>query len=259
MKINILGVQVDRVTQEGALKDITKWLKGSGRYYVVTPNVEMVMLAQTDTEFRKILNQADLAIPDSARFGWAYFELQQKDQFKLLINWPLFMFSKRYQDFPVTTGVDLMSKIIEEASENGYVVGFLGGTPESAMKMVEKLKRKYPKLKIGCVDANLKVDQNGVQDGNSKLDEVEMAIDILFVALGHGKQEKWIIKNRHKYNVKVMMGVGGAFDYISGSVPRAPKMVRNAGFEWLFRLLIQPWRAKRFIALFQFVFLVVKQ
>lgn len=82
-------------------------------------------------------------------------------------------------------------------------------------------------------------------------------IDIMFVALGHKKQEKWIRRNLPKLNTRVMVGVGGAFDYLSGSVPRAPKVLREIGLEWLFRLAVQPWRVKRFWKLFYFIYQVV--
>ncbi len=84
-------------------------------------------------------------------------------------------------------------------------------------------------------------------------------IDIMFVAFGHGKQEKWIYKNLPKLNTRVMMGVGGAFDYLSGEVPRAPEMIRQMGMEWLFRLMNQPWRIKRFWKLFYFIYLVLRK
>lgn len=82
-------------------------------------------------------------------------------------------------------------------------------------------------------------------------------IDIMFVAFGHKKQEKWMQANLSKLNTRVMVGVGGAFDYLSGSVPRAPFLIRNLGFEWLFRLVIQPWRIRRFWKLGYFVVKVI--
>ena len=83
--------------------------------------------------------------------------------------------------------------------------------------------------------------------------------DILFVAFGSPKQEIWIADNLNDLNAKVVMGVGGAFDFITGKVPRAPKFLRNLGLEWLFRLIMQPWRIKRQVSLIRFVFLVIKE
>ena len=86
-----------------------------------------------------------------------------------------------------------------------------------------------------------------------------MSADILFVAFGSPKQEKWIYENLPKLDVTVAIGVGGSFDFISGKVKRAPVFIRNLGLEWLFRLIIQPWRVKRQIALLEFVILVLKE
>ncbi|MBI1919347.1 WecB/TagA/CpsF family glycosyltransferase, partial [Candidatus Microgenomates bacterium] len=84
-------------------------------------------------------------------------------------------------------------------------------------------------------------------------------IDVLFVAFGFPKQEEWMARNIGKVPVRIMAGVGGAFDYISGAVPRAPLPIRLIGFEWLFRLIIQPWRIKRQLALLVFIWLVIKE
>jgi len=84
--------------------------------------------------------------------------------------------------------------------------------------------------------------------------------DILFVALGHGRQEKWIARNLSKLSsVKLAMGVGGSFDYISGQVKRAPKFMRKLGLEWLYRLIKEPWRLPRIlVAVIKFSWLVIK-
>jgi len=81
----------------------------------------------------------------------------------------------------------------------------------------------------------------------------------LFVAFGAPKQEFWISENLNKIPVKVAIGVGGAFDYISGKIPRAPRFIRNIGFEWLFRLVVQPWRMKRQLSLIKFAWLIAKE
>ena len=84
-------------------------------------------------------------------------------------------------------------------------------------------------------------------------------IDLLFAAYGHGKQERWIKRNLKKIPVKVAMGVGGAFDFVAGEIPRAPKLIQQLGLEWLFRLVKQPWRIRRQILLLPFIALVFKE
>ncbi len=100
-------------------------------------------------------------------------------------------------------------------------------------------------------------DKRGMQGNGFNPHLLTQKIDIMFVAFGHKKQEKWMQKNLPKLNTRLMVGVGGAFDYLSGSVPRAPLLMRNLGLEWLFRISIQPWRIKRFWKLIYFVYLIL--
>lgn len=279
---NIFGVRVDKVTLDQAIDQIEEWIKKGGKHYVVTTNIEFIMLAQEDKYFKNILNGSDLSIPDSARLNWAY-KMTQSDYIKRLLYWPLFFLPsvKILPAFPVVTGVELMEELIKLANKKGFTIGLLGGKNNVAERLAECLKRKYPNLRIVFTDSSMVVDKTGdiVEWDNGKdsrfangsrlhstlpLDDTGFIalseipnIDILFVAFGHGKQEKWIYKNLQKVNAKVMMGVGGSFDYLAGEVPRAPKIIRELGFEWLFRLLVQPWRIKRFGSLVEFVFRVL--
>ena len=99
-----------------------------------------------------------------------------------------------------------------------------------------------------------------IHDNNLTMKQFNNAtIDILFVAFGAPKQEFWINENLNKIPVKIAIGVGGAFDHISGKVPRAPLIIRRLGMEWLFRLIVQPWRFKRQLALIEFIWLVLKE
>ncbi|MAF20811.1 MAG: hypothetical protein CMI55_03970 [Parcubacteria group bacterium] len=134
-------------------------------------------------------------------------------------------------------GVDLMEKICQKAAQNGWPVCLIGGQSDIAQKAGANLKKKYPGLEI---------NQN-----NPK---------ILFVALGAPKQEKWIVENlKNIPSVKLAIGVGGSFDFISGQVRRAPRLIRFLGLEWLWRLMRQPWRIKRiFRAIIIFPWLVLK-
>ncbi|KKQ14060.1 MAG: Glycosyl transferase, WecB/TagA/CpsF family, partial [Candidatus Daviesbacteria bacterium GW2011_GWA1_36_8] len=131
---------------------------------------------------------------------------------------------------------------------------------------VRELLKKYPKLKVVVADGDLEVNSLGESTYRSKnaqktisdvINSNQKGLDFLFVALGHIKQEKWISKNLPQLNVKVAMGVGGAFDYLSGSVPRAPLFIRNLGLEWLFRLIVQPWRIFRILRLVKYIWLLI--
>lgn len=249
--VDILGVRVDKVTMNQAVNLVESWLKGTGKHYIVTPNIEFVMAAQKDPEFRKVLNQANLAIPDG--FGLK-----------------LARFARRAADIQSTiSGVDLMEDLIRVAAEKSYTVGFLGGKGEVAKKCAECLSKKYPGLKVAFAESGGKVDSDGLQLTANRLQQIEnsgqrlavgsklLAVDILFVAFGQIKQEKWIAKNLPKIPVKVAMGVGGSFDELSGAVPRIPRWVHQIGLKWLVRLILQPWRIKRQMALVKFVWMVL--
>ena len=219
MKKDILGVKIDDVNMGEALGIAEKWIWNPGRHYVVTPNPEMIVAAQKDLEFKKILNDADLSIPDGAG-------LKLSGKIKKTI-----------------AGTDFMEELVSLAAEKGFTTGFLGGGDGIAKQTAECLLKKYPKLKVFFAGS----------DTETKIPPV----DLLFVALGHIKQEKWIAENLEKIPVHVAMGVGGSFDYLSGNVPRAPKWMRDLGLEWLFRLIIQPWRVRRQLALFKYLWLIL--
>lgn len=247
-KANILGVKIDDITMDEALTQVEEWLKKPGKHYIVTPNPEFVMAAQKDERFRKLLNDADLSVPDGTGLK----------------------FSGKVKN--TIYGTDLMEKLVTFAAEKGFTIGLLGGKNGVAEKAGECLKQKYPKLKVAFAESGGKVDEEGkvINDERLKINEKNHQslivnhkslpeVDLLFVAFGHRKQEKWIANNLPKLPVKVAMGVGGAFDYISANVPRAPLWIRNLGFEWLFRLLIQPWRIKRQLALLKYLWLLTQQ
>jgi len=230
MKKDILGVKIDDLNMAETLSVVEKWIWNPGPHYIVTPNPEFVIAAQTDQLFKKILNSADLAIPDGVGLKLSGVK-------------------------NTVSGTDLMKELVRLSAEKGFTVGFLGGKDGVAKKCAECLLRKYPNLKISYVSSGGIVDKNGnpSQTTNYKLPPT----DLLFVAFGHIKQEKWIASNLENIPVKLAMGVGGAFDYLSGSVPRAPEWIRRLGFEWLFRLIVQPWRIRRQIALLKYLWLIM--
>lgn len=233
MKVNVLGIGIDDVSENESIDIVKSWLKGVRKHYIVTPNPEFVVKAQNDPVFKKVLNAADLAVPDGVGLNW---------------------FGGVKNRVP---GVDLMEDLVKLGADLGFSVGFLGGSDGVAEKTAAILKTKYPELKVALTISGLTVNTKGeiVDEGILSLNKS----DLLFVAFGHGKQEKWIAQNLPKIPVKVAMGVGGSFNYLSGEVPRAPKLIRDFGLEWLFRLITQPWRFKRQLVLIQFVILVLQK
>lgn len=224
----ILGVGFTVASEEEILEFITKGLlKQTEKYYVVTPNPELLVIANNNREYKGILNSAKLALPDGVGVLLGGY----------LLNKPL---------MGRITGVDLVESLCKRVSKQPITVGFLGAGPNIAVKTAECLRKKYPKLRV----------KYAVQEPNDDIKNTP--VDILFVAFGSPKQEIWINENLNRLPVKIAIGVGGAFDFISGKVTRAPQFVRQIGFEWLFRLFTQPWRIKRQLSLLTFIVLLLE-
>lgn len=228
MKKQVLGVNIDDINLEEALKRVEGFLKDGKKHYIVTPNPEILVAASKDKVLKEILNNADLSIPDGIglKLGGV------KNTF---------------------AGVDFMEAIIKESNDKGYTIGLLGGGRGVAAKVKECLEQRYQNISVPFADSGGKVNEKGESE-SIKLPN----LDILFVGFGHGKQEKWISKNINSTNVKVFMVVGGTLDYLSGQVLRAPKVLRDLGLEWLFRLIIQPWRIKRQLSLLEYLLLLTR-
>lgn len=223
MKVEILDIKIDNLTFYEAADRVRSLLSGKNGHFIVTPNPEMVLRAQKDSYFKDVLNSASLAIPDGIGLVLVSRFLNNKISKKV-------------------SGVDFMEEICRIAEKNGKTVFLLGAMDGVAAKAAENLQDKFPNLKIaGYLDGNfdLKSCYRNVNDASP---------DIVFVALGAPKQEKWIFENLNKMNsVKLAMGVGGAFDFISGKIKRAPLWMRKIGLEWLWRLILEPKRAKRIL------------
>lgn len=227
-KKKLLGIGFTVATEREVLEYIATGLeKRMEKYYVVTPNPEILVIANKNKNYKNVLNSAKLALPDGIGIVIAGKILRKG-------------FKERI------TGTDLLEKLCKEVAKKPITIGFLGAGPGVAFKTAECLRKKYPGLKVALA-------QEEWNEGFSK------QIDILFVAFGSPKQELWIAQNLEKLPVNVAVGVGGAFDFISGEVKRAPRLIRKIGLEWLYRLIKQPWRIRRQLSLLTFIFLVLKE
>jgi len=231
-KVSILGVKIDRVTKKQTIEKIANFVKSQKPHQIVTINPEFVMTAQKDKEFKEVINRADLAIADGVGIIWASRLVQHS-------------LSERI------AGVDLVDEIAKLASQNNWSIYFLGAKEGIAQKAAENLKKKYKNLKIVGFESGSPHDLTIIE----KIKKTKP--DILLVAFGAPKQDKWIYKFKESLNVPVMMGVGGSFDFIAKKVPRAPKWLQNIGLEWFHRLINEPWRLKRQLDLPKFAFLVI--
>lgn len=281
MEQKLLKVKIDYITRYQAVEKIAQWLKSRGKHYIVTPNPEMIVDAVSDESFRDALNKSDMSIPDSLRLGWGSCLLSKKNLFLRLVLAPSFIYPHALPRFnyPKVTGVDLMNDLLSLSEEKAFTTAYLGGSNKVADKLFKCLRLKYPRLKIVFCSGNIKVNSEGDMQFDTQssirnqskyiksnfgdkrdlnIHKLTEKIDIMFVAFGHKKQEKWMQKNLPKLNTRLMVGVGGAFDYISGEVPRAPRVISDLGFEWLFRLMVQPWRIKRFWKLVYYIYMTLK-
>ncbi|MDO8260526.1 MAG: WecB/TagA/CpsF family glycosyltransferase, partial [Candidatus Magasanikbacteria bacterium] len=222
------------------LEKIEGFLAGSGQHYLVTPNPEILLLSHQDEEFFYILNHADLSLPDGIGLRFSAWLLRE-DLYRI-------------------TGVKLTEEILKIAEAKNYkvaVINWCCGLSSQADIEVS-LCDKYPKLNFIVEDI-----ERG-QDISACARVQEFKPDVMFVALGAPHQEKFIYHNLNKVpSVKVALGIGGAFDFITGKTKRAPKLMRRLGVEWLWRLFSHPqdrWnRAKRiYNAVIVFTFKVLQ-
>lgn len=229
-KINILGVAVDSVTMEEAVCRAKAFLAEEGSHAIFTPNSEIIMAAYEDAAFCRVLNSADLIVPDGIGVVYA----------SRILKAPL---PER------VAGFDLSCRLLAEAEREGYSVYFFGGKPGVAEQAAEKLLEQHPQLKIvGCSDGyfDAEKEQRILEDIKTK------SPDILFVCLGAPKQEKWIAEHRETAGARLLLGVGGSLDVWAGVTERAPEKYQKAGLEWLYRLMKQPSRFFRMMALPRF-------
>ncbi len=243
-KITVLGVRLDNVNMEQTLDFI---FKSDKKGYICTPNPEMILEAQKNNKFKQVLNNSLLNIADGIGILWAANQIHNKSsKLKAILNLPLIAikptkFKKVLKER--VTGTDLLQNICEKAVKNNKKLFFLGAEPGIAELAKQKLKKKYKNLIVTETypgSPSLK-DRQKIIGIINKTDA-----EILFVAYGAPKQEIWISEVIDKLkNIKIAVGIGGAFDFVAGKRKRAPGIMQKLGLEWLFRLIQEPSRIKR--------------
>ncbi len=233
--VRILGVRVDAVTYEGLLDRIAGYIAGGRPHQVCTINPEFVMLARRAPEFHAVLENADLCVADGVGLLWAARRLGG-------------CLPER------VTGSDGLLIIAERAAACGWRLFLLGAGPGVAEQAGRILAARYAGVQI--------VGAYAGSPAEAEAPEIMARIraarpDVLFVAYGAPAQDLWIARHGRDLGVPVMVGVGGAYDHLTGVRRRAPAWVRRVNLEWLFRLITQPWRWRRQLALPLFVWLVL--
>lgn len=235
--VPIFGIRVSKVDMAATVNYLTDAVHTRVPHQVITANPIMVMAALEDSAYMNIMKSAELVVPDGTGVVWA----------------------AKYCDQAVTervAGYDLLHELMKQGERYGWKVYLLGSTPEVIRETAERLQLQYPSVEI-C----------GYHDGYFGPDADEEIIagivkanpDLLFVARGADSQEPWIAKYKTKLAVPIMMGVGGSFDVISGKTKRAPIAFQKMRMEWLYRLLKEPTRYKRMLALPKFALKVVRE
>lgn len=234
--VKILGVPVHPLTMNESVAVLEEKLQKKEQAFVVTANAEIIMMCQQDKEYNNIVSeQADLVLPDGAGAVWAGRYLGNEVPERV-------------------AGFDLYNQLLKLSADKGYKAYFFGGAPGVAEAAKNKAEELYPGVQIvGC--------RNGYFNETEEeaiIKEINDATpDMLFVALGAPKQEKWLVKYRNQLKPRVLMGIGGSFDVLAGKMERAPKWMQEASLEWAFRLYKQPSRFMRMLALPKFVLKVI--
>lgn len=237
---NIFRLPLDGLSSKQLFERLEK--KG-GLTWIATVNAEILLEARQDKSYLNILQQADVRMIDGS--GPAYL---------------LRLFGYHVSR---VAGVDLAEQLIEWASQKGLRVGMIGGiAPDTGKRAAEVMKKKYPSLQVMAEHGGF-VNREGEDDAGgeeARYRLTQFAPQVLLVAFGHPKQERWIAKYTQDFpELKVIIGLGGTFEYWAGAAKRAPKFLQILGLEWLWRLVTEPSRIKRIfraVVVFPFYFLI---
>lgn len=238
----ILDIEVDGRSKKQILENIKKYvISPKGFFHVVSLNPENLVLCTKDPVFKEIVRSAQVKIADGIGIVIASKILSVKEVERV-------------------TGVGLMEELVSMAGEGSLAVMLIGAKDNLALRLANCYNQKYGQKSFFGM-RGIEDIKNPRKEEEDKIFSIVSSIRprIIFVAFGSPYQEKWLWRNRALLQGIVCIGVGGAFNYLGGDVQRPPKIVRMLGFEWLFRLLQQPWRWKRQLRLLEFMWLIIKQ
>ena len=234
--IPILGIPVHAVTMDQTLALVEDYMAEPRLHQIATVNPEFIMTAQEDDEFRRVLGEADLCLPDGVGLLYA---------------------ARRYgRRLPERVpGSELVYRLAEHAAGRDWPLFLLGAAPGVAEETAGILTARYPGLRVaGCYAGSPDPAENEAIVGRVNASGAAL----LYVAYGAPRQDKWIARNRAALpTVRVAIGVGGSLDFVTGRAVRAPRWMQRLGLEWLHRLIKEPWRWRRMLALPRFAWRVL--
>ena len=247
-KRSLLGVEIDELGGEEVVEKVKGWIEGKGRAKVIaTVYSEFLVEADENERFRRVLAKADMRVVDGALVlgGLRYQEMNEKRPRLIGNGLRVGLRGLRGKNGETVTGMWLFERLVEEAVRQGWKVFLLGGFGDTSRRLKEKLEKDYPGLRIeydagGQSVGDIKKENQRVVE---KINDFEP--ELLMVAYGPVRQERWMVENRRKVKVKVMIGLGGTFDEVLGLIPRSPGWMDRSGLRWLWRVYKQPKRLKR--------------
>jgi len=235
-RFTLLGVPIDPMSETDAVEWVTAAIREGRPRLVTSVNPERIMRAGRDPDFAAVLRRADLALADGAGVLWAARRLGHPLPGRV-------------------AGVDLLQALAARGGVEGWRFFFLGGGPGVAQAAGEVLRQRYPGFQLAGTDAG---SPDPFNDAITTQAVRSSGAQLLFLAYGAGAEEAWLARNLTLSGAIVGMGVGGAFDFISGRARRAPRWMRERGLEWLYRLGQEPWRWRRMLALPRFAWRVLR-
>jgi N-acetylglucosaminyldiphosphoundecaprenol N-acetyl-beta-D-mannosaminyltransferase len=234
--LSILGIPVHDVTTEETLALIDEFVHKQTPHQICTVNPEFIMTAQRDAEFKRILNHSALNLPDGIGVVWAAKRLGKPLRERV-------------------AGSDLVDLIADRAQTTGWRIFLLGAAEGVAEQAAIILRERYPQTHIvGVYAGSPRPEDEADITARIRLSEA----DVLLVAYGAPKQDKWIARNIEPTGTAVAIGIGGSLDFIAGTQKRAPQWMQRLGLEWLYRLVREPWRWRRQLALPKFAWAVLR-
>lgn len=226
-RIKFLNTHIDSLTMDEAIYEINKLIQKKDCRYVVTPNLDHIVIMETDKEFAEIYRNADLVVADGKPLIWISQYLKNPIKEKI-------------------SGSDLFPRLCELSARKGYSIFILGAAEGVADKAAKNLISKNPGLKIAGTYSPV----FGFEKDNAELEKIKNIVtkakpDILAVSLGSPKGEKFIYKHLKDYGIPLGISIGATIDFEAGNVKRAPKWMADNGLEWLFRITQDPKRLIR--------------
>lgn len=240
--VEIMSLKFRNKTKQEYLSEVIERVYNNKKTVIFTPNPQILINTKINPKMLDILNQANILLPDGIGI--------------LIVS--------KLKGIPIkerVAGIDFAKEILEIAQRQKLSVFFLGGKPGVANLAAKKLHKSLPKLKIcGCHHGYF--DKNGKENELVKSKIKKANPDIIFVCLGSPLQERWIVKNFHSEELrqtKLAIGLGGSLDVWAGKFPRAPMLFRKIGIEWLWRIIIEPKRAKALLDIPRFLYFALTE